>query len=39
MNLKDVVVDFDYGITIAKILGIQPHQAWRGRVIEDIFMK
>lgn len=38
-EIKDVVVDFDYGITIAKILGIKPHQAWRGRVIEDIFMK
>lgn len=38
-EIKNVVVDFDYGTTIAHILGIQAHQAWRGQVIEDIFVK
>lgn len=38
-EIQNVVVDFDYGTTITYILGIQAHQAWRGQVIEDIFIK
>lgn len=37
-QLQSTIVDYDYGITVAKILGIQPHQAWRGKVIEEAFI-
>ena len=32
------IMGFDYGITIARILKIKPHAAWRGSVIKDIFI-
>lgn len=32
------IMGFDYGITIARILNIKPHAAWRGSVIKDIFI-
>lgn len=37
-EIKDVIMDYDYAITVAKILGITPHDAWRGQVIKDLFI-
>lgn len=36
-NIKSPVIDYDYGATIARILGIESHPAWRGKVIEEAF--
>ena len=38
-EIKDQVMGYDYGITIAHILNIKPHSAWRGQVIEDLFVE
>lgn len=38
-EVTDQVLGFDYGITIARMLNIEPHKAWRGKVIEDIFIE
>lgn len=32
------IMGFDYAITVAKMLNITPNRAWRGKVIEDIFI-
>lgn len=36
-ELQSFIIDYDYGATIAHILGVKPHQAWRGAVIEEAF--
>lgn len=38
-ELKSVIVDYDYGATIAKMLNLQIPQAWRGQPISEIFEK
>lgn len=35
--INDPIIDYDYGATIVRMLGLKPHAAWRGKVIEDAF--
>lgn len=36
-QIKSSVIDYDYGATITRILGVEAHEAWRGKVIEEAF--
>lgn len=36
-QIQGSVIDYDYGTTIVRMLGVKPHEAWRGKVIEDAF--
>ncbi|WP_108822532.1 alkaline phosphatase [Dysgonomonas sp. Marseille-P4361] len=38
-NIKSPVIDYDYGATIARMLGIEAHPAWRGKIIEEAFVE
>lgn len=38
-NIKSPVIDYDYGATIARMLGIEAHPAWRGKIIEEAFIE
>lgn len=38
-EMQDVIIDYDYAATIAKMFGLQTPQAWRGKAIEDAFIK
>lgn len=38
-EMQDVIIDYDYAATIAKMFGLQTPQAWRGKAIEDAFTK
>ncbi|WP_165021365.1 alkaline phosphatase [Dysgonomonas sp. ZJ279] len=38
-EIKDVIIDYDYGATIAEIFGLKRPQAWRGIPISDAFIK
>lgn len=37
-EVAEPIMGFDYAITVAKILNLTPNKAWRGKVIEDIFI-
>lgn len=36
-QIQGSVIDYDYGTTIVRMLGVKPHEAWRSKVIEDAF--
>lgn len=38
-EMKDVIIDYDYAATIAKILELKIPQAWRGIPINEAFVK
>jgi arylsulfatase A-like enzyme len=38
-EIKGVVIDYDYASTVARILGLERPQAWRGMPVDEVFDK